>query len=99
MSTLDISGFSQPVTEFLDPKHLTPAAQKLTDGDLIALAWKNSTKATQNLSIRDIFSIQDAWAHSPYVGTAQSELVGSSCCCTCTPACCCTAVAETVPID
>jgi hypothetical protein len=88
---------STPITEFLasggNATKLTANAAKLVEADLVALAWRNNTARTQNLTWRDIVSIEDAFQDHPFRGDAQSELVGAACCCTCTPACCCTAAA------
>ncbi len=94
----DPQDLGTPITDFLekqDVAKLTDPAKKLIEGDLVALAWRNHTKRTQGLTWRDLVSIEDAFASHPFRGSASSELVGASCCCTCTPACCCTAVAVT----
>ncbi|TFI57029.1 hypothetical protein E2493_17195 [Sphingomonas parva] len=92
----DTQDFDTPITEFLDgpsADRLTAKAKTLIEGDLVALAWRNSTERTETLSWRDIVSIEDAFKDHPFRGDANSETVGASCCCTCTPACCCTAAA------
>ncbi len=96
-----IQDLSTPITDFLDKSDvelLTDAAKRLTEGDLVALAWKNHTVRTEALSVRDLVSIETAFQHHGFRGRADSELVGTSCCCTCTPACCCTAVTVTEPL-
>lgn len=70
---------------------LTAAAAELVEGDLIALAWGNHTERTEKMGVRDVQSIVDAFEGHPFRGNSNSEVVGASCCCTCTPACCCTA--------
>lgn len=86
--------FNNSITE-LGGKNdvLTPAASKLLEGDLIALAWGNNTTRTESLVVRDVQSIVEAFGAHPFHGKSTSELVGVGCCCTCTPACCCTAAA------
>lgn len=76
-----------------DVSKLTRAAKGLVEGDLVALAWGAHTKRTQKLKVRDVQSVVEAFAGHPFRGDSGSELVGASCCCTCTPACCCTASA------
>ncbi len=96
-----IQDLSTPITDFLEGNDidiLTDAAKRLTEGDLVALAWKNHTERTEALSIRDLVSIETAFQQHSFRGRADSELVGTSCCCTCTPACCCTAVTVTEPL-
>ena len=100
--TFNYSELSTPITDFLegdDVGILTAAAAKLKEGDLVALAWNNRTLATEKLTVRDLVSIEDAFRNHSFRGNSRSELVGSSCCCTCTPACCCTAVAVAEPVE
>jgi len=98
----NLADYATPITDFLegnDVDLLTDAAKKLTEGDLVALAWRNQTKRTEKLGVRDLVSIEQAFSNHSFRGRADSDLVGSSCCCTCTPACCCTAVSVTEPLD
>ena len=88
--------FNTPITDLLegnDASMLTDAACRLVEGDLVALAWKNHTNATENLTVRDLQSIEEAFANHSLTGSSSTPVVGASCCCTCTPACCCTAAA------
>ncbi len=88
--------FNNPITDLLDDDaqaYLTPAARQLLKGDLIALACRNHTLRTDELSPRDLNSIQEAFSHHSLFGTSDEPMVGSGCCCCCTPACCCSAAA------
>lgn len=88
----DYSDFGTSISELGgDASKLTGPASNLSEGDLVALAWGNHTEATEKLGVRDIQSIVHAFEGHPFRGNANSEVVGASCCCTCTPACCCTA--------
>lgn len=87
--------FEQPICDLLSDegaKLLTDNASKLVKGDLLAISWRQHTTRTEALSLRDVASIEDAFATHPLRGSANSELVGAACCCSCCP-CCCTAVA------
>ncbi|MBN3816047.1 hypothetical protein G3N57_05230 [Paraburkholderia sp. Se-20369] len=92
----DLTDFNNPIANLLDNNaeaFLTPAARQLLKGDLVALAWRNHTARTEQLTPRDLDSIEEAFRRHSLWGSANAPVVGSSCCCTCTPACCCTAVA------
>ncbi|UII21554.1 hypothetical protein [Fulvivirga ligni] len=99
MSNSDLKNyqdFNVPITDLLeggDAHILTDAAKQLVEGDLVALAWRNITPRTEKLGVRDLQSIEEAFASHSLYGTSKSPVVGASCCCTCTPACCCTAAA------
>lgn len=83
--------FNKPITNFLDGSLLTDRAKGLVEGDLYALAYNTYTPRVRDLTVRDLYSIEEARIKHELCGV--TELTGSSCCCTCTPACCCTAVA------
>nr|AEH57228.1 putative cyclodehydratase [Prochloron didemni P1-Palau] len=74
-----------------DPSILTPAAKDLLEGDLVALAWHNNTERTEKLSVRDIYSIEEAFRTHGFYGSPDEPLATACCCCT--PACCCCAAA------
>ena len=76
---------------------LTPAAQHLNKGDLLALqAWGTSggkALAPDFLTIADLNSLQKAFKPSPRVFDT------TACCCSCCPCCSCsTAAAQTTSI-
>lgn len=102
MSQFNVNELNTPITDFLeghDADVLTEPAKQLIEGDLVALAWRNHTERTEALSVRDLVSIEQAFINHSFRGRADSDLVGASCCCTCTPACCCTAVSVTEPLE
>lgn len=95
-SFADVENFTNPITNLLDGNAasiLSENAQQLLEGDLYALAWKNHTSRTEQLTVRDLNSIEEAFSKHSLHGSSTSPAVGAACCCTCTPACCCTAVA------
>lgn len=99
-NNFDDPSFATPITQLLEGKDteiLTKAARELREGDLVALAWKNNTSRTEKLGVRDLLSIQEAFAKHSFTGSSTSQVVGGGCCCTCTPACCCTAVSVADP--
>jgi hypothetical protein len=86
---------------------LTPAARKLTKGDLVALQKWSSTggkgSPPDKLTIADLQSLQKAsgtpsamQARARSMAGAQAN--GTTYCCCCSPCCTCTAAAEIVPI-
>ncbi len=94
---------------------LTPSAQKLTKGDLMSLTALNQANRNlredvilnefnerfhQNLSIKDIHSLQDAFAARAHrLSTSPvTQLDSACCCCTCCPCCSCTASVVTAPV-
>lgn len=92
----DLDAFNESITGLLTEegqKVLTGNAKNLTVGDLVAMGWKQHTKSSETLGLRDLNSIEEAFSSHPLHGSSTSELVGAACCCTCTPACCCTAAA------
>lgn len=92
----DLEDFNTPISTLLEGEGLsalTAKAKSLLCGDLYALAWKNNTKRTEQLTVRDLDSIEEAFRSHSLYGSSKAPVVGASCCCTCTPACCCTAVA------
>jgi len=80
---------------------LTPAAQQLTKGDLLALQqWSESGgqgAAPDQLTIADINSLQKAFSSGakPGAGAALEDVTACCCCC---PCCSCTAAAEIAPV-
>jgi len=68
---------------------VTPAAQKLTKADLIAMAEGKIPATAESLTIRDLNSISQV-----YVDRAKgvAGAAGNACCC-CTIACCCSCCA------
>jgi hypothetical protein len=78
-----------------DAKGLTPAARKLTRGDLIAMMEGRAPKAAQALTVRDLTSISNVYARSlsaiarPAPGCCSCSCGLGGCCC-----CCCAAAAE-----
>jgi len=79
-----------------EAKGLTPAAAKLTKRDLLVLATGESTDATANLTVRDLQSINHAFAPLRKQLTSPA-LNGGSCCC-CSIFCCCCAASEPEPV-
>jgi hypothetical protein len=86
---------------------LTPAARKLTKGDLVALQkWADSGgkgNPPDNLRIVDIQSLGKAVGNPVAAVTrarnmAEAANGGISGCCCCTPCCTCTAAAEIAPV-
>jgi hypothetical protein len=86
---------------------LTPAAKKLTKGDLVALQkWSASGgkgPAPAHLTIADLQSLAKA-SGTPEAMQARAKKTtvkgggGTTYCCCCSPCCCCTAAAEIVPV-
>ena len=66
-------------------KLLTPAARKLTRGDLLAMMQGRAPKTAQALTVKDLSSITQVYAASL---RAVRPLPGCCCCC-CDPCCCC----------
>ena len=65
MDQFNLADYATPITDFLegnDVDLLTDAAKKLTEGDLVALAWRNQTKRTEKLGVRDLVSIEQAFS-------------------------------------
>jgi hypothetical protein len=87
-------------------RKMTPAARKLTKGDLVALnKWSESggkAAAPARLTIADLQSLQKA-SGSPatLVARVKGNLKaanGTTYCCCCSPCCTCTAAAEIAPV-
>ena len=83
---------------------LTPAARKVTKGDLLALQkWSQAGgkgAAPDHLTIGDIKSLQSA-VGSPETfakKAAKKDNGGVTVCCCCCPCCTCTAAAEIAPV-
>jgi|GEM_PF-4322521 len=78
---------------------LTPAAQKLTKGDLLALQkWSESggtSPAPDHLTVADINSLQKAFSAKPQFKGVAADVTACCCCC---PCCSCTAAAEIAPV-
>lgn len=94
---------STPVTQMLPPElaqQLSPAARRLTKGDLLALGgWDGRTSAQQlGLTVKDIQTIRTVFAERLRPSTdalGGAAALDVSCCC-CTPCCC--AAAEMEPL-
>ena len=70
---------------------LTPKANKLTKGDLEALAIDpNGARKRLGLSVKDIASIKQAFTTPMAISRDRAD-VSVSCCC-CTPCCCAAAM-------
>ena len=86
---------------------MTPAARKLTKGDLIALQkWSSSGgkgSPPDHLKIADIQSLQKATGSPEAMVSRMRNLAAQSAngvtvCCCCCPCCTCTAAAEIIPV-
>ncbi len=79
-------------------KKLTPAAQKLTKADLVALGgWGYTRNANiQELTVRDINSIKQVFASNMVAQAGQDSSNGISCCCCCCPCCCAVTVEKPI---
>jgi hypothetical protein len=86
---------------------LTPAARKLTKGDLVALQkWGSSGgkgAAPDHLTVADLQSLKKAVGDPATFATQakkRSMLAADTvaCCCSCCPCCSCTAAAEISPV-
>ena len=66
-------------------KLLTPAARKLTRGDLLAMMQGKAPKAAKGLTVKDLSSITQVYAASLAAVRPQP----GCCCCCCDPCCCC----------
>jgi hypothetical protein len=77
---------------------LTPAAQKLTKADLVALGgWGYSRNANiQELTVRDINSIKQVFANNMVASAGADSKNGISCCCCCCPCCCAVTVEKPI---
>jgi hypothetical protein len=81
-------------------KLLSPAAAKLTKGDLLDLVGAGQTKKTPaqlNLSVEDVKSIEDAF-HQQFTTTAAAGGLLDNITACCCPCCCCTAASVPEPI-
>lgn len=79
-----------PITKMLTPagvEALSPAARTLTKADLVAMQAGRVTPAAAKLTVRDIQTIQGAFARPGGLAAADVSL-----CCCCTPCCCAAAV-------
>lgn len=65
-------------------RRLTPAARKLTRGDLLAMMEGKTPKAAQALTVRDLTSISQVYATA-----LRASLPPLSCCCCCAGGGCC----------
>ena len=70
-----------------DAKRLTPAARRLTKGDLIAMMEGEVPPAAQALTVRDLNSISQVYAARARAGFVGRPTPG--CCCSCGRSCCC----------
>jgi len=76
-------------------KTLSPAAQKLTKGDLVAAMQGKIPPAVMALTIRDLNSITNVYA-ARAVSTGGGG-GGPGCCCCCIACCCCCCAASIAP--
>jgi hypothetical protein len=89
---------STPISELgltpTEARLLTPAAAKLTKGDLIAMLQGHHTGNTIALNYQDLRSIHEVFARKSSLPFFPNV---PCCCCSC-PCCCCCAVAEVKPV-
>jgi hypothetical protein len=89
-----------PIDRMLPPEsfaRLSPAVQRLTKQDLVALGgWgpRRATPAELGLSARDISDIRGVFSDRINPARVGGELELSISCCCCTPCCCATAELE-----
>jgi hypothetical protein len=99
---------SDSQTKMLDPsraKKLTPAAAKLTKGDLVKLGEDPDYAKELKLTQADISSIKEAWKGvkppkgvPTRTGKGGSPITTDISCCCCTPCCCAAAVRQPVRV-
>jgi hypothetical protein len=82
---------------------LTPAASKLTKGDLLALqkwgAAGGKGPAPGHLTVADLSSLQRAFPNpTASIQALKAKSQGTTYCCCCSPCCTCTAAAEISPV-
>ena len=82
---------------------MTPAARKLTKGELVALqkwgAAGGKGAAPGHLTVADLNSLQKAYgAPTVMMAKAKKSSGGTTYCCCCSPCCTCTAAAEIAPV-
>ena len=78
-----------------DKSKLTPAAAKITLGDLLLLSAKTENPRTLHLTMKDIHSLEAAFADQ--VRKLDPGAQDVNCCC-CAPCCCCSAAAMPAPV-
>lgn len=78
-----------------EAKALTPAAQKLTKANLIAMMEGSTPTAVESLTVRDLNSITKVYAQKVKTGDTTTS-GGGGCCCCCIACCCCCCAAATV---
>ena len=93
---------NEKVKDFLPQKFLhklTPEAQDLTKGDLLALARLEYRPHVLKITVGDLKTLNDVLqkrAEGEDVGLAKKHHT-TSCCCSCCPCCCCSGVATINP--
>jgi hypothetical protein len=70
-------------------RRLTPAARKLTKGDLIAMMEGKVPRGAQALTLRDLTSISDVYAAAARAMSSRPAPPPACCCCCIRGACCC----------
>jgi hypothetical protein len=82
-----------PITELgltaAAAKGLTPAAKKLTRGDLVAMMTGEMPRAAQALTVKDLTSISRVFAASAKASFILPRPTPGCCCCSCGGGCCC----------
>lgn len=73
-----------------DKAKLTPAAAAITLGDLLLLSAHKENPRTLNLTVRDVHSLEAAFADQ--LAALDPGAQDTNCCC-CAPCCCCSAAA------
>ena len=90
-----------PITELgltaAAARGLTPAAKKLTRGDLVAMMTGEMPRAAQALTVKDLTSISQVFAASAKAGFVRPRPTPACCSCCCGRAgcCCCCCVVAT----
>ncbi len=77
-----------------EARRLTPAARKVTKGDLVAMMGGQIPRAAQALTLRDLTSINQVLALRARAGGGTTP---GCCCCCSTPCCCCCSAASVDP--
>jgi hypothetical protein len=77
-------------------QQLSPAAQKLTKADLVAMAEGEIPAAAEELTVRDLNGITQIYVQRAKGVTGAAAANG---CCCCTIACCCSCCAASVDAE
>jgi hypothetical protein len=72
-----------------EARRLTPAARKLTRGDLIAMMEGKVPRAAQALTLRDLTSISQVYSTAVKAGFGARPTPGCCCSCCAGGGCCC----------